>query len=213
MTCKYCLSFYAVAAQYYSSVFGSNKYENEVEEIGRECLGNLIMTATRTGKMPFTPAVELAGKTDTPHAGAIYAPPWIRNSRLSNVTVKHRENNDAGHNVIGSAVDTETRKRPSWCSINDNAEDLVGPEPQQSFTSYRPSGEPSPQASAKRPNSFSSSSSTSSDDSLYDNAFANRLRNSLVERKKRLSSADPPNANFESFFPGRTTTDSVMDSP
>lgn len=174
----------------------------------------IITRTARVGKMAFTPVTGFDGNPNTPNTGAIYAPRWIRNSRLSNVTIKHRES-DAGANMNGSTVDPQTRKRPSWCSINViiDAGDRVQSKPQQSFTSYRSSGEPSPQASAKRSNSVSSSSTTaSSDNSLY-NEFANRLRNSRVDQKNHSSSAGTTNANFESFFPGRTTTESVTDSP
>lgn len=148
----------------------------------------------------------------------IYAPRWIGNGRLSNVTKKQQESNSTENNLT---VGSQTDKRSSWCSISVNdSDDGVQSKLEQSSSELSKSSTKTSVndfQSVRNPTDLHSSSKyTSSEDFLYDGLFFNKPHNPSVVQKNNLmnntinSFTDSPNSDFESFFSTRLTTDSVM---
>jgi len=154
----------------------------------------------------------------------VYSPQWNRKSNMKIIPNKHKKNNK-------SIVGMQSNKQSSWCSSklkisNEEPLSFHGSSSTRTLLNSPPIGESTHQTifqSNQKPlTSYNSSSQfTSSDDFLNNNPFVNRLRNPSVAQKYGHSyfdtigsSADGSrNANFDTFFPGSSTTaDSFFDN-
>ncbi|VVC39618.1 Hypothetical protein CINCED_3A025068 [Cinara cedri] len=173
-----------------------------------------MSSSSPSSEIKSSEITDTQNSTTTSSGQTIYAPRWIRKTRLGHVTRDSSSSNKTP--TVGPR--TNKRSPSSWCSINvDNySDDEIRPKLQQSSSL---SSELTPFSTKSSVNSLqpmqnpsNSSKYKSSDDLLYNNALVNKLQNPSVIQKKHLSfntknsNIGSSNATFEWFLPGKETT-------